>query len=212
MRGALTKCLHERSRMRQGVCKDVAMPNIDEEAKSWQLEQAGRVGTAVARRRARLGMTAVDLAERTRELGYPITRVAISKIENNARAGKIDISEITVLAAALGVPPILLMYPDLPSGVVRALPAIEEVESYKALRWFIGDSSLGEPHTPEDGRQLVERIREYAPVRRDWAIATVRSLGQAAGSQEATALKDVQQLLNQLEEAIQELRKSVFDE
>lgn len=198
--------------MRQVLCEDVAMPNIDEEAKAWQMEQAARVGKAVARRRTKLGMTAVDLADRTRELGYPISRVAISKIENNARAGKIDISEVTVLAAALQIPPILLTYPDLPGGEVRALPNIESVESYKALRWFIGDSSLGDPHTSEVGRQLVERIREYAPVRRDWAIATVRSLGQAAGSQEATALKDVQQLLNQLEEAIQELRKSVFDE
>ena len=48
------------------------MPNIDQGAKAWELELSGRVGTAVLRRRKALGLTAVQLADKTRDLGYPI--------------------------------------------------------------------------------------------------------------------------------------------
>ena len=56
-------------------------------------------------------MDGVELAERTAELGYPITRVAISKIERNSREGKLDVAELLVLAEALGIAPVLLLAP-----------------------------------------------------------------------------------------------------
>lgn len=98
------------------------MPNIDPDAKAWELAIAERVGATVQRLRTELGLTAVQLSERTRELGYPITRVAITKIENNSRAGKLDVAEWVVLAYALDVPPGALLYPDLPDGGVEVLP------------------------------------------------------------------------------------------
>jgi hypothetical protein len=55
-------------------------------------------------------------------LAYPVSRVAIGKIENNHREGKFDLSELVVLAAALGIPPVMLVYPDLPHGTVEVLP------------------------------------------------------------------------------------------
>lgn len=98
------------------------MPNIDPKAKAWELSLSERVGATVQRLRTELGLTAVQLSERTRELGYPITRVAITKIENNSRAGKLDVTEWIVLAYALDVPPGALLYPDLPDGEVEVLP------------------------------------------------------------------------------------------
>lgn len=98
------------------------MPNIDPRAKAWEEALAERVGKAVQRLRTELGLTAVQLSERTRELGYPITRVALTKIENNSRAGKLDVAEWVVLAYALDVPPGALLYPDLPDGPVEVLP------------------------------------------------------------------------------------------
>src|SRR6267142_6092685 len=70
-------------------------------SKAWEMELAGRVGAAIKARRNALKLTAVDLAERTKALGYPVNRVAISKIEGNLRAGKLDVAELLVLAAAL---------------------------------------------------------------------------------------------------------------
>ncbi len=98
------------------------MPNIDPKAKAWQEELSRRVGAAVQRLRTELGLTAVQLSERTRNLGYPITRVAITKIENNSRAGKLDVAEWITLAYALDVAPGALLYPDLPDGRVEVLP------------------------------------------------------------------------------------------
>lgn len=92
------------------------MPNIDPTAKAWELDLAERFGKAVQTRRNALALTAQQLAKRTAELGYPVTRVAISKIEGNMRAGKIDVAELIVLAKALDVPPVLLLYPGFPDG------------------------------------------------------------------------------------------------
>lgn len=171
---------------------------------------ADRIGKAVARRRAKLGMTAVDLADRTRELGYPITRVAISKIENNARAGKLDISELSVLAAALRIPPILLVYPDVPNAEVEVLPNVEPAASDKAFRWFTGEVSLVHSYTSDDSLRLLAAVREYSSVRNDWVIAKLRN--RPGDPSLDAALNEAQQRVDQLEALISELRGSVFDE
>lgn len=113
------------------------MPNIDEGARMWELDMSKRVGEAVARRRKALGLTAQKLEELTRELGYPITRVAISKIETNRRSAKFDVAEILILAAALDIPPILLLYPGFPDKAVEVVPGVERASRYAAL-WFAG--------------------------------------------------------------------------
>jgi transcriptional regulator with XRE-family HTH domain len=113
------------------------MPNIDPVAKTWELNLAERIGEAVQARRKALGLTAQQLAERTAELGYPITRVAISKIEGNKRAGKFDVAEWLVLAEALDIPPALLLFPDYPDGTVLGLPGNER-KSVAAVWWVSG--------------------------------------------------------------------------
>jgi transcriptional regulator with XRE-family HTH domain len=118
------------------------MPNIDQGAKAWELELSGRVGKAVLRRRKALGLTAVQLADKTRDLGYPITRVAITKVETNKRAGKLDIAEVLVLAVALEIPPALLLFPSFPErGRVELLPGYD-VWPPAAVRWLCGESPL----------------------------------------------------------------------
>lgn len=115
------------------------MPKIDELAKKWQKDLAARAGNAVRGRRKALNLTAAGLAKRTAELGYPVSRVAIGKIENGHREGKFDLAELVVLAAALGIPPVMLIYPDLPHGSVEVLPGLERYAT-DALEWFVGDS------------------------------------------------------------------------
>lgn len=130
------------------------MPNIDETGKRWQESASERIGSAVKVFRKARGMTAVELAERTKQLGFPVTRVAITKIENNSRAGKFDISELLVIAAALGLPPLLLLYPDYPHGFVEVLPLPSDdgrAGQFAAARWFSGEQSLhGIPGQDDD--------------------------------------------------------------
>jgi transcriptional regulator with XRE-family HTH domain len=98
-------------------------------------------GDAVQRRRKALRMTAQQLAEKTRGLGYPVSRVAISKIEGNLRAGKLDVAELLVLAVALEIPPSLLLLPTFPDGAVELLPGLRP-STLKAREWLCGDAPI----------------------------------------------------------------------
>lgn len=129
------------------MCNHVAMPNIDEGASEWQSELSRRFGQAVAAYRKQQGLTAAELAERTRNLGYPIHRVAITKIETNSRGGKLNLSEVVILALALGIPPVQLIYPDLPDGTTEVWPGAE-VTSLAAVRWFSGQATAQDTHLP----------------------------------------------------------------
>ncbi|ODR01606.1 hypothetical protein BHQ21_23360 [Mycobacterium sherrisii] len=120
------------------------MPNVDPLAKAWQESLSKRVGDAVLLRRKALGMTAESLAERARGLGYPISRVAVTKIEGNKRAGKLDVAELLVLAVALEIPPALLLFPGWPDGTVDAVPG-NDVPVQTARGWLCGDALLPVP-------------------------------------------------------------------
>jgi transcriptional regulator with XRE-family HTH domain len=123
----------------------------------------------VQARRKAMGLTAQQLAERTKDLDYRVTRVAISKIESNKRAGKLDVAELLVLAAALDIPPALLLYPGFPSGVVELLPDDRQASNYDALKWFAGERPLplrradlkpGATPEPNLGTQLIAAVLE----------------------------------------------------
>ncbi|TYQ10814.1 UNVERIFIED_ORG: helix-turn-helix protein [Gordonia westfalica J30] len=159
------------------------MPNIDEEAKAWQTERSGVVGAAINRRRRDAGLTALELAKRTRELGYPISRVAISKIESNSRAGKLDVAEVSVIAAALGVPPVELLYPNLPDGEADVLPLVT-TRSIVAAQWLAGevmilpDGEVRYPYVTDTltarSRNLVDRLQQLQRANLQKAAAASR--------------------------------------
>ncbi len=119
-------------------------------------------------RRTALRLTASELSRRTAELGYPISRGAIAKIESEARSGKIDVAEVLVLARALDVPPALLLFPSFATdGPEELLPGYF-VRSEDAVRWMAGSITypqefelstmrrLGDPAPPNSGVNLVE--------------------------------------------------------
>jgi transcriptional regulator with XRE-family HTH domain len=131
------------------------MPNIDENAKKWQMDMTERVGQAVRTARQQAGLSAAQLAERTREVGFPIHRVAITKIETNSRAGKLDVAELIILAMALHTPPVQLLFPNLPDGEAELRPGLTST-NIKALEWFSGEDPLtmARPSTSGDTRRL----------------------------------------------------------
>lgn len=113
------------------------MSNIEQEAKKWREATAQRIGQAVQRRRKERNMSVSEVAERTRELGYPIHRVTLGKLESNNREGKFDVVELIVLAVALDTEPVHLLFPDLLHGPVDWLPG-NSVRTEDALLEFIG--------------------------------------------------------------------------
>lgn len=145
-------------------CDTKAVPHVDVDAKAWQLAIATRVGKVLYDYRRRYNLTAEAMGERTAALGYPISRIAISKIENNNRSGKLDVAELIVLAAAMNMPPLALLYPALPDGEVDLLPQ-QPARSIVAARWFSGEISRSsidgstDPHRIDDERDNLRRIK-----------------------------------------------------
>jgi transcriptional regulator with XRE-family HTH domain len=142
------------------------MPNVDQVAKKWGEQLSRRVGLAIQARRKALGLTAQQLAERSRDLGYHVTRVAISKIEGNLRAGKLDVAEILVLAVALDIPPALLLFPGFPEGSVEVVPN-RTVDNEAAVKWLGGRSSDRQVGADNDGTALIEEVASLRVLARD---------------------------------------------
>lgn len=82
-------------------------------------------------------MSAAKLAARTAELGYPIHRVAISKLESGERA--ITVPELVILAAALNTVPLALLLPGTDEKI-EILPG-NAMTGAATIGWFTGASS-----------------------------------------------------------------------
>ena len=82
-------------------------------------------------------LTAQQLAEETERLGHVISRSQIANYESG-RKQSLDVTELLVIAAALGVPPLSLLFPDEPDDQVEMLPG-HQVPTLSAKAWFGGD-------------------------------------------------------------------------
>ncbi|SBS77825.1 hypothetical protein MHPYR_490038 [uncultured Mycobacterium sp.] len=169
------------------------MPNIDENAKRWQTELSRRVGRAVQDARKSRGWTAIELSKRCSELNYPISRVAISKIESNSRAGKLDLAELVVLAAALNTSPVSLVYPGPYDEEVELFPG-ENHTQFMAAQWF---SAI--PEGPYDElRRWADSVTELNAWRRLSDLESTVWYGGADAKLQAQILKEAQRLRQQL--------------
>lgn len=148
----------------------------------WQRDLAKRVGSAVADRRKELGLTAQQLAQRCGDIGVPIHRTTITKIENGRP--RFDLGELVVLAEALKTAPLALLYPgpysDAADLRVEVLPG-QEVSPQVAAAWFSG--RLG-------GVLREEYSRHTAPL-----IAAMRREG-------SHGLREIREQVDQLSEIV----------
>lgn len=78
----------------------------------WARDTIERVYTNITEERRRQGLSANDLATRCAEVGLPIPRRTLSKMDNHARAN-ISLPELLVIARALRVAPVNLLYSPL---------------------------------------------------------------------------------------------------
>jgi transcriptional regulator with XRE-family HTH domain len=104
--------------------------------------------------RKRHGWTQRQLADRLAELGSPVDRVAIAKIELGQRGLPLD--EAFVFALALDVAPINLFLPIEEEDVQVAS---RTVASSATLRdWFVGKHPLGGPDGGQDPRVYFSEV------------------------------------------------------
>lgn len=135
------------------------------QSKKWQEEIIANIGQAIEK--AREGKSDRWIAERTEKLGNPLSRTAISEYRRGVRK-TISVADWLTLAAALGVPPVSLLLPELPDGRLNLLPATGEVNQLDALMWITGErQTLPDDFNPlfslDTGEEMgeVEGRREY---------------------------------------------------
>ena len=110
-----------------------------EQPETWAAEWTARIAGAINEQRKVRGLSAQDLSDRCAALGYPITRPVISRIYSGQKKS-ITVPEVLVLAEALEVPPITLLFPLADAGTdIRYLPALEE-ELFVSMLRFTGES------------------------------------------------------------------------
>jgi transcriptional regulator with XRE-family HTH domain len=121
-----------------------------DQGREWATAVTAGIGERVAHYRDQAKITAQQLAERCAALGMPtLSRVVITKLENGRRES-ISTAELQVLAAALGVPAIVLLSGLSTVEAVEVLPGAS-VEPYDAIRWFTGDASEPGSGGPPEG-------------------------------------------------------------
>lgn len=103
----------------------------------WQRRLTAAMASEIKRWREIRELSAQQLADRCTSLGYPIPRNVIANIESGRRSA-IAVPELLILAIALNVPPILLLYPVGSERLTEIAPD-QECEPWFALRWFMAD-------------------------------------------------------------------------
>lgn len=111
-------------------------------------------------------MSARQLAEALTEMGIPYTRTQVTNLEAKRRT-TITVSEIFALAAALRVPPLLLLFPLGRADAMTPLPGIE-VAPLDALLWAENGSLPGLPNLGPVDSDLIELYREHQQAAQSW--------------------------------------------
>ena len=111
--------------------------------KPWAARITRAIAGEIRQRRKARGMSAEDLAAACADLGLPIPRSTLADLENGRRAS-ISVAEWLVIAAALDVPPVMLLCPVGTAGTAEVLPGAE-APAYRAAQWVAGEAPLRHP-------------------------------------------------------------------
>ncbi|WP_327319290.1 hypothetical protein [Streptomyces sp. NBC_01235] len=198
---------------------------MEQEAdKDFNARVAQRVGREVARAREGVGgrrMTAQALANRTAELGHPLDRSVIAKLEKGFRQS-VTVADVVVLARALDVAPVSLLFPlgepevELAPGDIRS--------TWPALQWFGAEGPYPAPSGSEGETQrwepppaiglfrqhedYVHQCLQAAARAADSRLQSTLSEGDERARLEAVADADAQLALS-LRDMVKALRKTL---
>lgn len=128
----------------------------DAPPEDWSEREARRLALRVQRLRGR--RSAQWLSDRTHGLGYRVSRAVISDLETGRRR-YLTTAELLVIAAALDVAPVALLYPGPYDEPIEALPNVEIPKRW-AVQWFSGEfSAITDTSDRDDFRQNMEQLR-----------------------------------------------------
>jgi transcriptional regulator with XRE-family HTH domain len=131
---------------------------------SWPARLTRSIAGQVKRHRTKSDISAQQLSEACAKLGLEIPRSTIADLENGRRAS-ISVAELLVLARALGVAPLLLVFPVGSEAESEVLPG-ELRSPFRAALWAAGEAPFPGP----DDAAYITSITE------DWNAATANPL------------------------------------
>lgn len=133
------------------------MPTEHQKSREWVADHAKRIGETVIKLRGE--RSGLWLSNETAKAGHRISRTSIHDLESGTRKF-VSTAELAVLAWALKVPPLRLLYPDLPDGPVEMIPGMDK-PSIEAVMWWSGEV-VYMPVGPDDPTQRWsdEELRE----------------------------------------------------
>lgn len=138
----------------------------------WSARVTQVVGREIRRHRDERNMSAQQLSDACDKLGVPIERSVISNLENKRRA-IVSVPELLALARALGVPPLMLVFPVGREEEVEVLPG-KHVPTWQAVMWFTGEAPFPGSESEPDGqgaapillfREYFRRLEQHADAR-----------------------------------------------
>lgn len=137
----------------------------------WAGRYARVVAREVRRYREERGMSAQQLSDACADLGMPIHRSVLANFENGRRSN-LNLGELLVIARALDVAPIFLMFPLGYEDQIEVLPDMTE-KTEDAVAWAAGD----------EGRRWIAGIADLSGATlyqlRQYEALTLEELRQA---------------------------------
>ena len=144
------------------------------------------VAEQIRRRRNSLGLTRHDLAKRCKDLGVPeltyasLTNIETGRKENGQRRRLVTVEELATIARALGIPPVLLLFPVGRTQEMELLPG-QAVPPGAALAWFTGERCYPSEGIPQGAVDEATGLPEwYANGLPEWCAALDANWEQAA--------------------------------
>lgn len=128
--------------------------------KEWPAEFTRAVGQEVRRVRNARGLTADQLASACAALGAEVPSRALTNLETGRRGG-LPVTDLLVIARALDVSPISLLFPLDREGQVEVLPG-DSVAVWDAIAWFTDEQLREDPAPTGSPRAVIDRYRAHA--------------------------------------------------
>ena len=175
----------------------------------WAEQQGTRVAAGVRALRKAQRRSAQWVADRTADLGYPISRATIADLENGRRKW-VTIAELMVLARALNTAPVALLYPDLlGSDSIEFLPDAKGSEIV-ALQWFSGEVDTPSPWVCDDPEEYRANLKPLQDARRISELEerkfTLMRVFSDRGGEKWSRAREAGPLIAEIQQEIDKLR------
>jgi transcriptional regulator with XRE-family HTH domain len=187
---------------------------------AWPDRLAAVIAGEVRRYRRLRGLTAQQVADRCADLGHDVPRSVLANLESGRRT-TVTVAELLVLAAALEVSPVLLVFPLGRRENIEFLPGVER-STWSVVEWFSGHGDYPAAVLPEDDdqswsrllgyREPVELFARHEEVVQRWRAANgrvhvLRRRARTENGDIAAVLATAEETVDEIAAGLQDLRK-----